>query len=267
MVTSWIVVVLFLQILQVSCQSLSSDILAISNGIGLSSKSINIFKNDTWSDSQLIKELFLEGYNVQITKNLTKLGEERTSKLNVLFLNEENSKLEILHPQLQVQNALVILNIQNNNTFAKLQKELELNIGQEVYLYKKSTKELFEHYTINKIPIKKKLGQIQNDHFIWEDGVNSNVLHRRSDFHGLTLKCMTEFSGGNMNAYPNYEQEATFFYNNKTYRVDGFTYGLFHDVLEIMKDRLNFSATLYKHEEVTWAGKIYSLDNGTIVSM
>ena len=62
MVTSWIVVVLFLQILQVSCQSLSSDILAISNGIGLSSKSINIFKNDTWSDSQLIKELFLEGY-------------------------------------------------------------------------------------------------------------------------------------------------------------------------------------------------------------
>ena len=75
---------------------------------------------------------------------------------------------------------------------------------------------------------------------------------------------MTEFSPIRMEANPRYLNEAPFFPNNKTYLVNGFTKGIFQDVLEMLQDKLNFTYDMYKREEVSW-GQVYKYPNGTII--
>ena len=62
---------------------------------------------------------------------------------------------------------------------------------------------------------------------------------------------MTEFSPIRMDANARYFNEAPFFPNNKTYLVNGFTKGIFQDVLEMLQDKLNFTYDMYKREEVS----------------
>ena len=76
------------------------------------------------------------------------------------------------------------------------------------------------------------------------------------------LPGMTEFSGTQMNARLSYIDEAPYFENNKTYRVNNYTYGMFHDILQLMENQLNFSTTLYKRKDAVW-GYIYPQPNGT----
>ena len=73
---------------------------------------------------------------------------------------------------------------------------------------------------------------------------------------------MTEFSGTQMNARLSYIDEAPYFENNKTYRVNNYTYGMFHDILQLLENQLNFSTTLYKRKDAVW-GYIYPQPNGT----
>ena len=75
---------------------------------------------------------------------------------------------------------------------------------------------------------------------------------------------MTEFSGTQMNARLSYIDEAPYFENNKTYRVNNYTYGMFHDILQLMENQLNFSTTLYKRKDAVW-GYIYPQPNGTYI--
>ena len=51
---------------------------------------------------------------------------------------------------------------------------------------------------------------------------------------------------------------------NKTYLVNGFTSGLFHDVWQVIEHRLNFTSTFYKPETTNW-GNVAELPNGTII--
>ena len=75
---------------------------------------------------------------------------------------------------------------------------------------------------------------------------------------------MTEFSGTQMNARLSYIDEAPYFENNKTYRVNNYTYGMFHDILQLLENQLNFSTTLYKRKDAVW-GYIYPQPNGTYI--
>ena len=77
------------------------------------------------------------------------------------------------------------------------------------YLYNQDTQEIFEKYVINNQIIKKKLGQLKENIFKWT--VNTNFIKRRSNFHGLVLKGMVEFSGFDMNANSSYQTSAPYF--------------------------------------------------------
>ena len=46
--------------------------------------------------------------------------------------------------------------------------------------------------------------------------------------------------------------------------MNGYTYGIFQDVLELLETQLNFSTTLYKRKEEAW-GMIYPQPNGSFI--
>ena len=89
--------------------------------------------------------------------------------------------------------------------------EAHLEINQPIFFYNQDTQEIYEKYTINNQKIKNKLGQIKQNGFEWIISVNSNFVKRRSNFHGLVLKGMTEFSGFDMNANSSYRTSAPYF--------------------------------------------------------
>ena len=138
------------------------------------------------------------------------------------------------------------------------------NIHQNVFILKNDTQELYEAYKINDFVVKRKLGYIDllSNNFNWEKDMNPNFIKRRADFHGIVLKGMVEFAGSNMNADISYQEKASFFPNNQTYQVTGFTYGLFDEVMKILQDRLNFTTELYKKKKAGW-GYIYPQPNGS----
>ena len=91
----------------------------------------------------------------------------------------------------------------------KFFSESKLEINQPIYFYNQDDHEVMESYTINDYNIHRKIGKITRNGFQWT--MNSNFLHRRSDFHGLTLKVMVEWEGLNMNADNKYLTSAPYF--------------------------------------------------------
>ena len=45
-------------------------------------------------------------------------------------------------------------------------------------------------------------------------------------------------------------------------KVNGYTYGIFNDVLEALQSQLNFTSNLYKRKKTAW-GYIFPQPNGT----
>ena len=62
-----------------------------------------------------------------------------------------------------------------------------------------------------------------------------------------------------------YLQEATYFPQNGTYQINGFTFGLISDLWDILGNHLNFSSVLFKDKEKFW-GNAIKLENGTIIT-
>ena len=62
-----------------------------------------------------------------------------------------------------------------------------------------------------------------------------------------------------------FKKDAPHFPQNKTYLVNGFTSGLFHDVWQVIENNLNFTSLFYKQETNNW-GKVFKLPNGTFIS-
>ena len=116
----------------------------------------------------------------------------------------------------EVKNVLPILKrtslvIAKNDTFNKILSASHLEIHQPIYFYKEDTQEVYEKYNINDRKIIKKLGQVTENGFEWMKSVTSNIIKRRSDFHGLILKGMTEFVGTDMRADDSYLTSAPYF--------------------------------------------------------
>ena len=53
------------------------------------------------------------------------------------------------------------------------------------------------------------------------------------------------------------------FSENETYLVNGYTSGIFQDVLDVLESQLNFSTLLYKRKTTYW-GSFYHHLNGTV---
>ena len=208
----------------------------------------------------LAKMLFLGSHRIRIVKHYENLDDSNQGLL-ISMTKASELMLDQLRNITRTQTSITILSL-NEDTFPFVYDQLEVDIGQEVYFFKQSSKEMFESYIINDMIIKRKLGRISKDKFIWEPDINPNILLRRSNFQGITLKAMTEFSGVLMNAFSNYTQFAPYFPNNETYLINGYAYGLFHDILKVLETRLNFTTNIYKRKVTAW-GYVYPQDDGS----
>ena len=116
----------------------------------------------------------------------------------------------------EVKNVLTILKrtsivMFKNDTFNKIFSGSYLKIDQPIYFYNEDTQEVYENYNINDRKIIKKLGQVTINGFVWMESVSSNFIKRRSNFHGLILKGMTENSGTDMKVDVSYLTSAPYF--------------------------------------------------------
>ena len=99
-----------------------------------------------------------------------------------------------------------------NDTFNKIfSSSYYLKIDQPIYFYNEDTQEVYENYNINDRKIIKKLGQVTINGFVWMESVSSNFIKRRSNFHGLILKGMTENTGTDMKVDFSYLTSAPYF--------------------------------------------------------
>jgi hypothetical protein len=157
---------------------------------------------------------------------------------------------------------------------------IQIDINQKVHFISSTTDQVFEEYNINSIRVLQKLGKfevVKNTlklTFKPEPGVEMNFVQRRSDFQGVTVKAMVEDQTGYLMFSPNFEAigtifiicpscpfkyliilvifVATYFPDNKTYDVTGFTFGLYKEVLSILETELNFTTRQYKRQDGAW---------------
>ena len=257
---------IYLVNLEISWSKLSithkfDDIEALSNSFDISHPYI-IRKSDL-DNVRILKYLSQANQIVRISEHLKKIPTAHEQIQNIIIDVDYNGPtlLQYIQPLLN-DRICIILSLQNHQ-FNEMYNKLNVKINQKVYLFKSSTKEVYETYNINDIHIKRKLGQIYlNNTFMWDNNVNSNFIKRRSNFQGLTLKGMVEFVPGLMQADADYTKKAKYNSNNETYFMNGYQSGLFDEVLQILQSRLNFSTLLYKRKEVAW-GYIYPLSNGS----
>ena len=76
---------------------------------------------------------------------------------------------------------------------------------------------------------------------------------------------MVGFEGNLMNARKSYVQDAPYYQNNQTYKINTYTYGVYQDILEVLENQLNFSTILYKRIDNIW-GYVYPQSNGSYIT-
>ena len=182
----------------------------------------------------------------------------------VMFQNEDQT---ICGLKLQEQNqiafkdgrtvTLVIL----KSTFDLTLKAMQCMINEEVYFLKERTGDIFETYVINNIKIERKVALINDDlTLVWNE--DKSIIKRRSNFHGIYLKCLTGKTGSNIKLNSNYSIEAPYFHNNETYDVTNHIGGVIIDIFSIIKSELNFTTNYYMRKDNKF-GTVIKYSNGT----
>ena len=182
---------------------------------------------------------------------------------NVVIFVKKSSKITRLQNQLQdLKFALLIFEEENN--FGLFYDSLKIKIHQEIYFLKITT--LYEMYQVNNNLIQRKLGKWNqsSNKFEWNHTVNPHFTKRRGNFYGIHLMAMTETEGKSIEFDSNYQTRAPFFRENDTYYVNDYTQGIYHDVLKIMQNRLNFTTSLYKRKIEAW-GYVNKAENGSSI--
>ena len=212
-----------------------------------------------------IKSLYKHGYFAIVYAQVEDIKfDENVVTNTMVFLNSHSNDTKITLDSIPKNPYNNLMLISKNDKIEEILNTVaaKTSIDQKVFIFTNDIQEIYEAYTINNFVVKKKLGYVDliSNNFKWN--VNPNFIKRRSDFHGIILKGMVEFSGLNMNANSSYRDKAPYFPNNQTYQVNNFTYGLFYDILKILQDGLNFTTVLYKHSKVSW-GNVRPQPNGT----
>ena len=199
-------------------------------------------------------------FSTKSAADIPKINKEKTFSIVQIIASDEDISA-ILEPLLYFEFPTIVLLITNSSQLTNM-TDLEIQIHQQILFYFEDTQELFEAYTIHNTNIVRKLGMLKGAVLHWEESVNSNFVRRRSNFQGVTLKVMTEFEGNSINSNPIYQTNAPYFHENETYLLNGFTYGVFQDVLDLLQDHLNFSAQIFKRKDGQW-GMVYPQEDGT----
>ena len=201
---------------------------------------------------KLIRLLSKNGHFISIKPTISEFSfDEKVTTNVIVFVNHETRNFDL--PKNDYHSLMLI---SKDDTFEETLNTIstKCQLNQKVFLLKVDVLEIYEAYTINNVVVKKIIAHIDKvtNNFRWQTEVNPYFVKRRSDFQGVILKGMVEFWGLIMNADKSYLGKAPYFSNNETYEITGFTYGLFHDVLMTLQDRLNFTTVLYKRKKVSW---------------
>ena len=253
-------VLVFVVIIQFSLQKSYRPII---DGLKLKSPYYVVGNVDS-QQRNLIKHHSMKSEFSMICKNvydIPMVNKEQIQSIIQIAISTEDIAA-ILKPLLYFKFPTIVLLITDSLQKHNL-KDLKILIHQQILFYFDDTQELFEAYTINNSNIVRRLGFVANESwFQWDKDVNPNFVRRRSNFQGITLKVMVEFEGNSMNANSSYITNAPYFPENETYLLNGYTYGVFHDVLNVLQGHLNFSAQLFKRKDGAW-GMVYPQDDGT----
>ena len=180
-----------------------------------------------------------------VCKNATEIPIINTGQIkSVIQITKSDEDIgKLLEPLLSLHFPTLILLIANSSQKTYF-KSLKILIHQQILFYFQDTKELFEVYMIHTSNIVRRLGTLSGKISLWDQKLNPNFVRRRSNFQGVPLNVMAEFEGNSINANPDYKTFAPYFPDNETYLLNGFSYGLYHDVLEIHQEHLNSGTTV-----------------------
>ena len=254
-------VLVFVVIIQFSLQKSYRPII---DGLKLKSPYYVVGGNVDSQQRNLIKHHSMKSEFSMICKNMNDIpmvNKEKIQSIIQIAISTEDIAA-ILKPLLYFKFPTIVLLITDSLQKHNL-KDLKILINQQILFYFDDTQELFEAYTINDSNIVRRLGSVSDESwFQWDKDVNPNFIQRRSNFQGVSLKAMTEFRGNLINANPSFLTDAPYFPENETYLLNGFTYGIYHDVLNVLQNHLNFSTQLFKRKDGAW-GMVYPQDDGT----
>ena len=207
--------------------------------------------NDSASTILLMKNLFLKGQYCRMISPHQDVQNIDIQSQNVLTFSEEfEDVIEIFEEAKDNAESLVFVASPSIvEDVINVVKEADIN--QKIFVVDQLTFKTYETYSINDHHIVPNLGQFDHSttYFIWKDSVERDFVIRRSDFHGMLLKVMTEPTGNDVILKQNWKNEAKFFENNETYLVTKFASGRLYDVFLTMQKELNFTAELYKRKD------------------
>ena len=233
-------------------------------------KNVNLVKSPSFQDVALSKKMLtMNNLTINIQHEINfKVRNRNTPQQNAfLFLSSDQLLNENITMELQAyikSQTNTIIVISDNQLFENIMSSLIVDINKEVYLFKISSWSLHETYHVNNVHVKNLLGQIKPESklFTWEENVEKNLIIRRSNFQGIVLKSSSNWSGSRLKLDLTYKETAPYYSENDTYLINGYTSGIYQDVLEIFEKRLNFSTLLYLRGDGVW-GNVYHMTNGT----
>ena len=222
-----------------------------------------IINIQTYSDLKLMKRLFKHKHFTRIGSSLMLDSISNKNFTNdVIMVMSHGTTWQINLDELAQRTSSMVLLV-NSKQFGAITSSINVTIDKKVFLVDERSGEAYEIYHINNKTIQRKLGTFDEASyaFKWEK-VQKNFLERRSDFHGIILRAMTESTGNEIAIHSNFTQMAPFFSNNETFLVTDYVYGIYYDVLLELQKQLNFSTVLYKRKEIAW-GFVYPQNDGT----
>ena len=103
-------------------------------------------------------------------------------KLDLIFLLFMNHIGNVLKGDSPFDSSVIIW-VFDDEQFEKVIQNSNFQIDQPFYLFKASTGEMYETYTVNDMKLRRKIGHYNenSDEFFWEPGVSSNLIQRRSN--------------------------------------------------------------------------------------
>ena len=222
-----------------------------------------VYNEDYWN-LNLMKKMMNNNHYLVATRDIPDLHDNvKNYPTDLLLIGKEFSDMPKIFNFINKmkQNSKAVIISENIESFVK---SVAPTIDKQVFFVKESSMEVYEWYKINAHEIRRKLGQFDKSsyNFIWHYDVNHNFIERRSNFHGLHLKAMTESNGNELILRSGFEQNAKYHSNNETYLVTDYASGLYYDILKEVQSQLNFTTSLYKRKVVAW-GLVYPLANGS----
>ena len=221
-----------------------------------------LMTNDKSMTINLTKKLFKKG-NYCGFNSMSPL-DDKNNNTSVIIINNYMNISDLIELQ-KSSETMVIFG--NDKDFENIKMSLKVPIDKRVFLVNKSSKEVFETYHIGDHNIHQRLGKFNNytNDFIWTKGIEKDHIKRRSNFHGIELKAMTETIGSFIMLDSEYVQNAKYFSENETYLVNDYVSGSFHDIFLEFQSQLNFTTKFFKRKEISW-GHVYPQQNGSFVA-